>query len=126
MGFNYRRLIVGLASAATVSFSACSAQTPMPSALPSPAPPAAAAPIVAPPVVPPPAAPTTTTTTTPTSKSRTTSRTPPKPATTSKRRSSDGDGFDNPDGEYALQACQEQTGMTRAECVADSAAGNAS
>ncbi|GAA4904877.1 hypothetical protein [Actinomycetospora succinea] len=28
-------------------------------------------------------------------------------------------------GEFALAACTEQTGMTRAECIADSAAGNA-
>ena len=29
-------------------------------------------------------------------------------------------------GEAALRDCQDQTGMTRAECIADAAAGNAS
>lgn len=34
-------------------------------------------------------------------------------------------GSEDP-GEAALDACTEQTGMTRQECIADSAAGNAS
>lgn len=43
----------------------------------------------------------------------------PKPITASSSRAT------KSPGELALDACQEQTGMTRSECIADSAAGNA-
>ncbi|MDD7927031.1 hypothetical protein [Actinomycetospora chibensis] len=38
----------------------------------------------------------------------------------------DTDATDGDPGEAALDSCTEQTGMTREECIADAAAGNAS